>query len=60
MTKKQNKFSIKMLHITVSAIIGKAVEAVVAYIVLFFFKPLWDNLVKWWKKDKNEPDDKTD
>jgi hypothetical protein len=60
MTKKQNKFSIKMLPITVSAIIGKAVEAVVAYIVLFFFKPLWDSLVKWWKKDKNEPDNKID
>jgi len=60
MTKKENKFSMKMLPITLSTIIGKAIEAVVAYVVLFFFKPLWDGLIKWWEKDKDEPKSKTD
>ena len=44
---------IKKQSITVSTIIGKAIEAVVAYVVLFFFKPVWDRLVRWWNNDNN-------
>lgn len=45
---------IKKQSITMSTIMGKAVEAVVAYIVLFFFKPVWNKLVEWWKgKDES-------
>jgi hypothetical protein len=44
---------IKKQSITVSTIIGKAIEAVVAYVVLFFFKPVWDRLVEWWNKDND-------
>lgn len=48
--KKLNKQSI-----TVSTIIGKAIEAIVAYIVLWFFEPVWKKIVKWWKSnDDNE------
>tara|TARA_R100000005_G_C4944665_1_gene167704 strand:+ start:153 stop:314 length:162 start_codon:yes stop_codon:yes gene_type:complete len=43
---------VKKQSITTSTIIGKAVEAIVAYIALWFFKPVWDRLVKWWKKDE--------
>ena len=50
MTDKQ----IKKQSITMSTIIGKAVEAVVAYIALWFFKPVWERIVKWWKgKDES-------
>ena len=45
MTDKQ----IKKQSITMSTIIGKALEAVVAYIALWFFKPVWERIVKWWK-----------
>ena len=48
---------IKKQSITVSTIIGKAIEAIVAYVVLFFFKPVWDKLVKWWKKDDTNSKD---
>jgi len=45
---------IKKQSITMTTIFGKAIEAVVAYVVLFFFRPVWDRLVKWWNKnDKN-------
>tara|TARA_R100000005_G_C4933927_1_gene161573 strand:+ start:745 stop:903 length:159 start_codon:yes stop_codon:yes gene_type:complete len=45
---------IKKQSITMSTIIGKAVEAVVAYIALWFFKPVWERIVKWWKgKDES-------
>lgn len=43
---------IKKQSITMTAIVGKAIEAVVAYVVLFFFRPVWDRLVKWWKQDE--------
>ena len=41
---------IKKQSITMTTIFGKAIEAVVAYVVLFFFRPVWDRLVKWWKE----------
>jgi hypothetical protein len=41
---------IKKQSITITTILSKAIEAVVAYIVLFFFRPVWDKLVKWWNK----------
>ena len=45
---------IKKQSITMTTIFGKAIEAVVAYVVLVFFRPVWDRLVKWWNKnDKN-------
>ena len=48
---------IKKQSITMSTIIGKAIEAVVAYVVLFFFRPVWDKLVNWWKKDDTNSKD---
>ena len=42
---------IKKQSITMTTIFGKAIEAVVAYVVLFFFRPVWDRLVKWWNTD---------
>jgi|TARA_B100001094_G_scaffold276211_1_gene284275 phage shock protein PspC (stress-responsive transcriptional regulator) len=45
---------IKKQSITMTTIFGKAIEAVVAYIVLWFFAPAWKRLVKWWKgKDES-------
>ena len=45
---------IKKQSITMSTILGKAIEAVVAYVVLFFFRPVWSKLVKWWNKNNDE------
>ena len=45
---------IKKQSITMTTIFGKAIEAVVAYVVLFFFRPVWDRLVKWWNKDNDK------
>ena len=47
---KENNQEIKKQSITMTTIFGKAIEAVVAYVVLFFFRPVWDKLVKWWNK----------
>lgn len=42
---------IKKQSITMTTIIGKAIEAVVAYIVLWFFEPVWKKIVKWWQSN---------
>ena len=55
-TKHGEDNKIKKQSITVSTIIGKAIEAVVAYIVLWFFEPVWKKLVKWWKNKKDKED----
>lgn len=53
--KNEEKEEIESQSITMSTILGKAIEAVVAYIVLWFFKPLWDKLIEWWnKKDETK------
>ena len=46
-----NDKQIKKQSITMTTIFGKAIEAVVAYVVLFFFRPVWDRLIKWWNKN---------
>jgi hypothetical protein len=45
---------IKKQSITMSTIVGKAIEAVVAYITIWFFKPLWEKFIKWSKRKNNE------
>lgn len=40
---------VKSQSVTMTTILGKAIEAIVAYITIWFFKPLWEKLVKWWK-----------
>ena len=46
--------TIKKQSITMVTILGKAIEAIVAYVVLFFFKPVWDRLVEWWNNKDND------
>jgi len=48
---KHNEQEIKKQSITASTIIGKAIEAIVAYIVLWFFEPVWKKIVKWWQSN---------
>ena len=50
-TKHGEDNKIKKQSITVGTIIGKAIEAVVAYIVLWFFEPILKKIVKWWNKN---------
>ena len=47
--------TIKKQSITMSTILGKAIEAVVGYIALWFFRPVWERLVRLFNK-KDESD----
>lgn len=44
------KFRIQMIPITLAGLIGSAVNGIIAYIAVYFFKPLWEKLMKWWNK----------
>jgi uncharacterized membrane protein len=37
--------------ITLNTIIAKVIEAIVSYIALYFFTPIWKRIMKWWNKD---------
>ena len=37
--------------ITLNTIIAKVVEAIVSYIALYFFTPIWKRIMKWWYED---------
>lgn len=50
---------IKSQGVILDTILIKSLEAIVGYIAIFFFKPLWNKIVELWK-NKNESDSKTD
>ena len=55
MTSDHGDEPIKKQSITMSTILGKAIEAVVGYIALWFFRPVWERLVRWfYKKDESD------
>lgn len=45
---------IEKQSVTVSTIIGKVIEAIVVYITIYFFKPVWTKIVGMWKKKDDE------
>jgi hypothetical protein len=53
-TDSDNK--IEKQSITVSTIIGKVIEAIVVYITIYFFKPVWTKIVGMWKKKDEKSD----
>lgn len=46
------KFKIQTIPITIGSIIASAISAIVGYIAVYFFKPIWNKIVAWWN---NEP-----
>lgn len=51
MPKDGYKFKIQTIPITIAGLIASAVNGIIAYIAVYFFKPLWEKLMKWWKHD---------
>jgi hypothetical protein len=45
------KFKIQTISVTLAAIIGSAINGIVAYIAVYFFKPLWEKIIKWWNNE---------
>lgn len=53
MTQDSESKKIKSQTVTLTTIATAALEAIVGYIVVWFFEPIWKRIVKWWK-GKNE------
>jgi integral membrane sensor domain MASE1 len=47
---KEDKIKNQCVSLTFSAIVGATVQAIIGYIAVYFFKPLWDKIVKMWNK----------
>lgn len=53
------KFKQQMISVTISlsSIVGSAIHGIVAFIAVYFFKPLWEKLIKlldtnYWNKNE--------
>ena len=52
-SKKRNiKYTVLSSSVTFSLIITKTIEAIVGFIAISLFKPIWDKIVKWWKNER--------
>ena len=45
---------IEAQNITLSTIIGKIIEAIIVYITIYFFKPVWEKMVSFWKRKDDD------
>lgn len=41
------KFKVYTVPITLASLLISAINGIVAYIAVYFFKPLWDKIIKW-------------
>lgn len=41
------------LSVTVGSLVGAAINGIIGYVAVYFFKPLWEKLIKWWKNESN-------
>jgi uncharacterized membrane protein len=49
-SKDGKKFSIQTISITLAGLIGSALNGIIAYVAVYFFKPLWEKIVKYFHK----------
>jgi len=47
------KIKKQSVTITVASLLGAAVNGIIGFIAVYFFKPLWEKLIGWWNSDKN-------
>lgn len=48
--KDGKKFKIQMVPITLAGLVTSAINGIIAYIAVYFFRPLWEKIVFWWNK----------
>jgi hypothetical protein len=41
---------IQSITISISTIFYSAIQGIIGYIAVYFFKPLWEKFMKWWYK----------
>lgn len=48
--KDGKKSSIQSVSLTLAGLIASALNGIIAYIAVYFFKPLWAKFMKWRNK----------
>jgi hypothetical protein len=48
--KDGNDLDIQCVTVTLAGLVGSAINGIIAYIAVYFFKPLWEKFMKWWNK----------
>lgn len=43
-----DKIEKQNISITFGGLIASAISAIVGYIAVYFFKPIWEKIIKWW------------
>lgn len=38
------------VSLSIAGLLTQAINGIVAYVAVYFFKPLWDRLVNYWKQ----------
>jgi len=46
------KYTVISSSVILSLIITKTIEAIVGFIAISLFKPIWDQIVTWWKNER--------
>lgn len=49
--KDGKRFEIKTIPFTLAGLISSAINGIVAYIAVYFFKPLWEKIIRWWNNE---------
>lgn len=49
---ESSRFKIQMVPITIAGLIASALNGIIAYIAVYFFKPVWEKLIKWWNNEQ--------
>lgn len=52
-SEEKKTFRIQTIPITLIGIFCAAINGIVGYIAVYFFKPLWEKLIKWWQNESN-------
>jgi len=45
-----SRFNIQVFSVTIAGLIASAINGIIAYIAVYFFKPLWEKFVAWINK----------
>lgn len=48
LSKYTNKAKQQLVPLSFSSIIASIIHGIVAYLAAYFFKPLWEKIVRWW------------
>jgi hypothetical protein len=59
MIEDKEESKVKSQGIILDTILIKSLEAIIGYIAIFLFKPLWNKMIGLWK-NKDESNSKTD